>query len=108
RPGDFGAFITAAEWMDVNYGAVLRRLLANGLGGAAIHVINPQARPFADALATGAITCFRVGNRPPRLMVRTVDSLNELAPLSGGRSIGWGEAEASPRWSVLIRKGRPP
>src|SRR5262249_9237814 len=44
RPGDYGAFITAAEWLDVNYGSALRRLLADsslpdGLGGTAVHVI---------------------------------------------------------------------
>jgi hypothetical protein len=42
-------FITAAEWLDVNYGAVLRRLLADGLGGTAIHLIDPKAQPFVDA-----------------------------------------------------------
>ena len=31
KHGDFGAFITSAEWLDVNYGAVLRRLLVNGM-----------------------------------------------------------------------------
>jgi adenine-specific DNA-methyltransferase len=31
RPGDFGTFITAAEWLDVNYGSVLRKMLADGL-----------------------------------------------------------------------------
>ena len=34
RTGDYGAFVTSAEWLDVNYGEVLRRLLTNGLGGA--------------------------------------------------------------------------
>jgi adenine-specific DNA-methyltransferase len=33
KPGDFGAFITAAEWMDVNYGALVRSLVLGGLGG---------------------------------------------------------------------------
>jgi|TARA_B100001105_G_scaffold254910_1_gene252148 SAM-dependent methyltransferase len=106
RPGDFGAFITAAEWMDVNYGSVLRHMLADGLGGTALHVIDPKARPFADAMTTGAITCFRVGNRPSQLTVRTVDSLDKLAPLTDGRAIEWNEVQALPRWSVLIRQGR--
>ena len=59
KPNDFGAFITAAEWLDVNYGSILRKMLADGLGGTALHVIDPKAQPFSDALATGAITCFR-------------------------------------------------
>jgi hypothetical protein len=103
RPGDFGAFITAAEWLDVNYGAVLRRMLADGLGGTALHVIDPKALPFAGTFTTGAITCFRVGRRPTQITMRTVDSLAKLAPLSQGRPIKWSDVEAAPRWSVLVR-----
>jgi hypothetical protein len=103
RAGDFGAFITAAEWMDVNYGSVLRKMLADGLGGAALHVISPTALPFADALATGVITCFRVGSRPDQLMVRAVDSLDKLHPLSEGKAVIWKEVEGVSRWSNLLR-----
>lgn len=108
RPGDFGAFITAAEWMDVNYGSVLREMLADGLGGAALHVIDPNARPFADAMTTGAITCFQVGNRPPQLTIGTAESLDKLAPLSAGRAVDWSEIETAPRWSILVRDTPPP
>ncbi|MCX8281769.1 N-6 DNA methylase [Phyllobacterium sp. 0TCS1.6C] len=104
RPGDFGAFITAAEWLDVNYGSVVRKMLADGLGGAALHVIDPKARPFTDALATGAITCFRVGNRPSQFTMRAVDSLDKLAPLSAGSAVEWSDIEAAPRWSALLRQ----
>jgi hypothetical protein len=46
RSGDFGAFITSAEWLDVNYGDALRRLLADRLGGVALHV---RIRAMVDA-----------------------------------------------------------
>jgi adenine-specific DNA-methyltransferase len=107
RPGDFGSFITAAEWLDVNYGSLLRDMLADGLGGAAVHIIDPKARPFADALATGAVTCFRVGNRPASLTMRSVDALDELAPLGRGRSVAWPAVAGAPRWSVLLRDAPP-
>lgn len=105
QPGDYGAFITAAEWLDVNYGSVLRRMLADGLGGTALHVIDPKAMPFSGTFSTGAITCFRVGSRPDQLTVRKVDSLDNLAPLSAGRGIDWSEVEGAPRWSILLRHG---
>jgi hypothetical protein len=108
RPGDFGAFITAAEWLDVNYGSVLRRMLADGLGGSALHVINPAALPFAGTFTTGAITCFCVGHRPDQLTVRTVDSLDQLAPLSQGSTVEWSAVEAAPRWSALFRQSQAP
>lgn len=103
QPGDFGAYITAAEWLDVKYGSILRKMLADGLGGASLHVIDPKAQPFADALTTGAITCFKVGNRPQQFTVRTVESLADLAPLSKGAPINWGDLSAQPRWSFFVR-----
>lgn len=108
RPGDFGAFITAAEWIDVNYGSVLRRMLADGLGGTALHVIDPKARPFADALTTGAITCFRVGRRPNAFTVRKLDTLDQLTPLTAGRAVPWSEIDPAPKWSFLVRETRAP
>ena len=103
RPGDFGAFITAAEWLDVNYGSILRKMLADGLGGAVLIVIDPKAKPFADVLSTGAITCFRVGNRPRQLTIRTVDRLCDLAPLLHGAPVSWSELSGAPRWSYFVR-----
>ena len=107
RAGDFGTFITAAEWLDVNYGSVLRSMLADGLGGSAVHIIDPKARPFADALATGAITCFRVGNRPASLTMRSVATLDDLAPLSRGKSVAWTDIAGARKWSVLVRDAPP-
>jgi hypothetical protein len=104
RAGDYGAFITAAEWLDVNYGGVLRRMLADGLGGTAVHIIDPKAQPFADALTTGAITCFRVGSRPTEITMRSIGSLGDLAPLSRGRAVAWDEIASARKWSVFVRE----
>lgn len=103
RDGDYGAFITAAEWLDVNYGSLLRKMLADGLGGTALHLIDPKAQPFADAFTTGAVTCFRIGQRPDQFTVRAVDSLSDLAPLSEGKGINWGDMASSSRWSTFTR-----
>ena len=103
RPGDYGAFITSAEWLDVNYGEVLRRLLTNGLGGGSLHVIDPRAMPFADAAATGAITCFRPGAREGRLRFRSVSTLGGLGNLRAGRIVPWSRLDETPRWSSLLR-----
>jgi len=110
QPGDFGAFITAAEWLDVNYGAALRGLLAGGLGGSAVHIIDPKAQPFADALTTAAITCFRIGSSPPEITLRSVGSLGELAPLGRGRPVAWHEIAGARKWSLFVRehKQAPP
>ena len=103
RAGDFGAFITSSEWMDVNYGSVMRTMLADGLGGTALHVLDPASHPFGDALTTAAIACFRVGNRPKKFTVRAVTSLDELKPLAKGKSVAWSTVAKAKRWSTLVR-----
>lgn len=102
RQGDYGAFITAAEWLDVNYGSLLRQMLSDGLGGTSLHLIDPKALPFADTLATGAITCFQVGNRPEQFTMRTVKHVRELADLREGRRVSWDDLAEARKWSPLI------
>ena len=103
RPGDYGSFITSAEWLDVNYGDMVRKLLVDGLGGTALHVIAPTAMPFADAATTGAITCFHAGRPGRGMRFRAVDKLSELASLSAGRTVSRSRLDAARRWSPLLR-----
>lgn len=105
RPGDCGVFVTAAEWLDVNYGALVRELLLGELGGLAIHVIEPKALPFSDAATTAAITCFEVGARPRRIAMRRVDSLAALC-LDAKRRVDREQLEATARWTPLTRAAR--
>lgn len=103
RRGDFGAFITSSEWLDVNYGALVRRLLLDELGGQSLHVLAPEAQPFSDATTTGAITCFRIGDTVPAMKVRRVESVADLGRLAKGRSISRQRLAETNRWSVLTR-----
>ena len=102
--GDVGAFITSAEWLDVNYGALVRELLLDGLGGLAIHVVEPTATPFEDAQTTAAITCFRVGSRPPSIRLRRVKSTTELGTLEGGQPVRRERLRDARRWTPLTRR----
>ncbi len=109
RDGDYGAFITSSEWLDVNYGAVLRTLLVHGLGGEALHVVAPAAMPFADAATTGAITCFRAGRRDRGIRFREVSAPGELGALEGGRIVSRARLDQARRWSPFLRPvKRPP
>ena len=106
RPGDWGAYITAAEWMDVNYGSLVREMLSDGLGGSALHIFKPEGLPFDDAMTTGVITTFAVGERPKELTVRDLVTFDDLNDLKGGHRISWKRAEACDRWSTLTRPRR--
>ncbi len=101
RPDDLGAFITAGEWLDVNYGQLVRDLFLDGLGGRSLLMIDPSARPFPDAQTTAVIPTFEVGSRPAAIRVRRTDDLDRLAPLDGGTAIRRERLAAESRWTHL-------
>ena len=102
RPGDYGSYITAAEWLDVNYGSVLRQALADGLGGLALHLLSPTAAPFPDALTSAAITCWEAGHHGSTVAVRTIEGPDELDGLRSRRSVPWSTLRRARRWSTII------
>jgi hypothetical protein len=104
--GDRGVFITSSEWLDVNYGSLMRELLLDGLGGESIHVIAPDAEPFADAQTTGAITCFEVASRPRSLRLKSVRNVADLGTLKGGQRVRRERLAEARRWTPLLRTAR--
>jgi hypothetical protein len=108
RNGDYGCFITAAEWLDVGYGSTLRTLLANSLGGAQLHVLEPTAEAFPGTMTTAAVTAFFIGQRPDTLAISRAAEPADLERLEAGSSVPWNLVAATPRWSVLLRGGPSP
>lgn len=108
RRGDFGCFVTAAEWLDVNYGRLVRDLLMGELGLLALSVVEPTVAAFEDAATTAAISCFEIGARPPSVRLRRPASLHELHPLDGGRPVRRERLETAARWSPLLHARRRP
>jgi adenine-specific DNA-methyltransferase len=105
--GDVGCFVTSGEWLDVNYGRVVRELLLENLGGEAIYVIDPESLPFGETATTAAITCFRVGGKPPKLRLRGVPSVADLPRLDGGQEVTRERLVVASRWSHFIRASKP-
>ena len=106
KPGDVGTFITAAEWLDVNYGRLLRELFLGPLGGRGITLIEPTARPFPDAATTATISCFDLGAKPKSIRLRRVETLDELGDLTDGRPVRRERLESANRWTSLTRLQR--
>lgn len=104
--GDYGSYITSAEWLDVNYGSLVRELMLDGLGGQAIHVLEPTATPFDDAATTAAITCFRLGNRPRSVRLRRVKAVGQLGKLDQGQPVRRERLAEARRWTPLTRAAR--
>src|SRR5262245_4932267 len=106
-PGDAGVLVTAAEWLDVNYGSLVRSLLLGPLGGQSVHLLDPAVPAFTDAAATTAITCFRPGSRPACLRLRWVARLADLGELRGGTVVPVPVLRAASRWTPLVSRAAP-
>ena len=103
KAGDFGALISAAEWLDVNYGQLVRDLFLNRLGGQSVVVVEPRAEPFPGTAATGAITTFTVDAAPSSARFERVSKLNDLGNLDGGQHVSRKRLAAETRWSHFTR-----
>ncbi|MCY4175368.1 MAG: N-6 DNA methylase [Acidimicrobiaceae bacterium] len=108
RPGDIGSFVTSAEWLDVNYGSLLRELVATQLGGVSVHIVDPQASPFGDAATTAAVTCFEVGTEVTDVRMKRVPDATALGTLTDGRRLPRQRLRAASRWTPLLNKAPEP
>lgn len=106
RPGDYGVFITSAEWLDVNYGALARALLLNGLGGRSITLLDPRVLAFPDAATTAAITTFHVAAPCGAMILRRVKDVGDLRTLETGHSVSAARLRHEQRWSPLFTTAR--
>ena len=101
--------MTSAEWLDVNYGAIMRSLVLNDLGGQSLHVVEPRALPFEGTQTTAVITAFTIGSRPAAIRLQDVESADQLKDLAtAGRPVARERLQETPRWTGLLRTGPKP
>lgn len=104
RSGDVGCFVTSAEWLDVNYGSIVRQLLLGRLGGEAVHVVEPQAMPFEGTATTAVVVNFHLGEQPHSVRFRPVASLGDLGDLgTTGEPVARERLVEASRWSPFVR-----
>lgn len=103
KPGDYGAYITAAEWMDVNYGELLRKLAVRQLGLRTMTLIEPTAQPFPDATTTASIASFVLGHKAKSVSFYRVGSPEALKNRKEPKKVSVERLEAEPRWTVFTR-----
>lgn len=105
KAGDIGCFITAAEWLDVNYGETLRKLLVGPLGIRSLDVIDPKVPVFGDAMTSAVITAFEIGGHRESVPVRLIKTARSLsgATLGAGPHIKVSRLAESLKWGPLVR-----
>jgi hypothetical protein len=101
--GDLGCYVTAAEWLDVNYGSTVRALLVEQLGLQSVRLVDPRAKPFPDADTTAVICCFEKGAATPTVSVSRVSRLRAADVIGNGKAVAREKLRLSPKWSLLTR-----
>jgi adenine-specific DNA-methyltransferase len=81
---------------------LVRGLFLDGLGGCSLHMLQPQATPFAGAMTTAVIACFEVGTTVGRVRLELVDTLAELRDLEHGEDVARGDLARATRWSPFL------
>lgn len=107
RDGDFGALITSAEWLDVNYGQLARDLFLGPLGGLSLVIVDPKAEPFPDAQSTAVIATFEAAAAPAQVQVRRAETAADIPPVGQGVGILRARLEEERRWSHLLHVAPP-
>ena len=106
--GDLGTFVTSAEWLDVNYGKLVRALLVRHLGVESLHLVDPSVLPFGDVATTAVITCFRVGRARRTVGFRKVATIGELGALERGLGVRRDRLQSASRWTPLLAPPKRP
>ena len=70
RDNALAGWLIPGEFMDVNYGAALRRYLLDKVTLLHIHRFNPTERQFSDALVSASVVWFRKAPAPAGHRVR--------------------------------------
>ena len=68
--GGLAGWLIPSEFMDVNYGASVKRYLLDRVTLLHIHRFDPNDVQFGDALVSSSVVWFRKEAPPPRLKVR--------------------------------------
>lgn len=65
-PGGVGAWLIPSEWLDVNYGSILREFFARGIEVTLlrVHRFNAKDTQFADALVSSCLVFFKKAPAP--------------------------------------------
>lgn len=74
KSGDYGIFITSAEWMDVNYGEAARQLLTENIPLTYLHVYDRRTSLFEGTNTTSVVFAFSASENPASECVLVINS----------------------------------
>lgn len=99
---DIGCFIMSSEWMQSDYGGVIRNLLVGRLGLQTLHLLDPRATAFPGTGTTAVIFGFKVGSKKKTVEV----TLHKTPYTFGHRNGNTAEVRRSrfteSRWNFIL------
>jgi len=98
--GGIGIWLIPSEFMDVNYGSVVRRYLTERVTLLHIHRFDPKAVQFSDALVTSSIVVFEKTSPSAKHSVRFSYGASLLAPAEE-RLIRLADIRGGHRWNGM-------
>jgi adenine-specific DNA-methyltransferase len=101
----YAAWLIPSEFMDVNYGAVLKRYLTDHVTLIRVHRFDPADVQFGDALVSSTVLVFQKTPPPPDHTVEFTFGGALLSPLVGDR-ISLQQLRDSRKWTVYPRHPR--
>jgi hypothetical protein len=107
KPGDYGIFIAAAEWIHADYGGALRALLLDGMGGLSVDTFAAKHVVFPDVMTTAAVVCFEVGRRNSAMAFSEIHD-RESFKVGKGTQHRLAALQSAKHWSRFARGGEAP
>lgn len=99
---DFGVFVTSAEWLDVDYGKTIRKLLTDRLGLRSIALKDRSRQTFQGTDTTSVVASFDI----EQMSRGTAMSVSVESPQGTRRSVPMKKFRPDERWSPLL-ENRP-
>ena len=104
RPGAVSAWLIPTEFMDVNYGSILRTYLSRNVTLLRIHTFDSADVQFADALVSSAVVVFR--NTPPTKHDKASFTFGGcVARPSEEHEVSVLDLDPSSKWSAMPDRG---
>lgn len=103
--GGYAAWLIPSEFMDVNYGAALKRYLTDRVTLIRAHRFDPDDVQFGDALVSSVVLVFRKTEPPPGHAVEFTLGGTICEPHASG-SIPLDQLRESRKWTVYPNHAR--
>lgn len=101
REGGVAAWLIPSEWMEVNYGEVLREYLTQDVTALRLHTFDAANVQFGDALVSSSVVYFRKCEPKPDNEVRLTSG--SLSAPEIDFSVPLDHLREQPKWSSVIK-----